>query len=105
MFESITTLIPWIQYPAAVCTIGGYYFVGSTHAKIRQYGFAVALFGNLIWIVYGALPMQIGIVVTNVCIFLLAVRGYLNNAYGIDTKLLKHMREIGLIDNNENEKL
>jgi len=105
MLESITALIPWIQYPATALTVIGFYFLGSTHAKMRQIGFIMNLVGNIVWITYGTLPLQIGLIATNVCIFILAVRGYLNNRYGIDAKLLKYMREIGLLNHKEKENL
>jgi hypothetical protein len=103
MNELINTILPWLQYPAAALTIAGYYCVGSTHAKIRKVGFINGLVGNVIWIIYGIFPVQVGIVATNVCIFLLGVRGYLNNSYGINAKLLNYMREIGLLENKEKE--
>lgn len=80
MFELINALLPTIQYPATALTVIGFYFLGSTHSKIRKIGFIMNLVGNIVWIIYGALPLQVGLIATNVCIFTLAVRGYLNNS-------------------------
>jgi hypothetical protein len=80
MFESISALLPWVQYPAAALTIIGFYFIGGKTENLRKTGFTLGLVGNIVWIIYGVLPVQPGIIATNLCIFTLAVRGYLNNS-------------------------
>jgi small basic protein len=101
MIDAIMNFLPLVQYPAAVFTIVGYYFVGSTHAATRKTGFILGVTSNIIWVVYGLLPIQLGIVITNVAIFVMGMRGYLNNSYNIDEKMLKYMENIGLIEKHE----
>ena len=87
MFGSLDAFLPMIQYPATALTIIGFYFIGSKTDKLRKIGFTLGLIGNIVWIFYGIIPFQLGIVVTNVCIFVGAVRGYLNNSGKTEEKL------------------
>jgi small basic protein len=92
-FEAITTGLPMIQYPAAVLTCAGYYFVGSTTPFIRKYGFTLGIIGNIIWMIYALAPVQLGIIITNAFVFAFGVRGYVNNSYIVDLNLLEYMRK------------
>ena len=73
-------LLPAISYPATICTIAAYYFIGGKTDFVRKFGFFVGVLGNFIWIAYAISPLQIGLIVTNGAILVLGVRGYINNA-------------------------
>ena len=87
MFESISSILPLIQYPAAALTIVGYWCVGDKLEIIRKTGFVMGLFGNIVWILYGLFPVQYGLIATNVVIFALGIRGYTNNTGSVNENL------------------
>lgn len=90
-------LISLIQYPSMLLTCCGYYFVGSTKPEIRKIGFFMGIIGNITWMIYALLPLQPGLIFTNVVIFIFGVRGYLNNTLGVNEELLHVMEEMGLV--------
>jgi hypothetical protein len=97
IIDAIPVIFPLIQYLAMILTCTGYYFVGSKRAVVRKIGFAFGVIGNITWIIYGTNPLQPAIILTNLFIFALGVRGYYNNSDKTDPELLKYMRENDLL--------
>lgn len=74
-----TSLLMNLQYPATLCTVGGYYLLTSTRSTVRTFGFAAGVFGNILWVIYSLSPLQVGLIVTNAFIFVGGVWGYVHN--------------------------
>ncbi len=64
-----------IQWPAMVVTVAASWLVGSTHRRRRQAGFWVFLFSNLLWIVWGGHGAAPALVILQVCLAAMNVRG------------------------------
>ena len=74
-----TSFLTILQYPATLCTVGGYYLLTSKRPGVRAFGFATGVLGNILWITYSISPLQVGLIVTNVLIFAGGMWGYWHN--------------------------
>lgn len=62
-----------IDLVATVATLVGIYQLGNK----KKAGFVVATVGNLLWIGFGVMSHSIGILIVNIAIAVLNLRGYL----------------------------
>jgi hypothetical protein len=75
-FASILMIL---QYPATLCTVGGYYLLTSKQPGVRVFGFATGILGNILWVIYSLSPLQVGLIVTNGFIFAGGLYGFVHN--------------------------
>jgi hypothetical protein len=68
-----------LQWPAMAVTVLASWFVASKRESLRAYGFWVFLFSNLLWIVWGWSSQAWAIVVLQVCLIVMNVRGAMKN--------------------------
>lgn len=70
-------LVDTIQWPAMAVTVGASWLVGSTHRHRRLFGFWVFLASNVLWIVWGLHGSAPALIVLQVCLAAMNVRGML----------------------------
>jgi hypothetical protein len=74
---TMTDLLDALQWPAMVVTAAAAWLVGSTHAGRRRAGFWVFLASNALWIVWGWNGHAPALVVLQLCLAAMNVRGML----------------------------
>ena len=73
----MTDLINAIQWPAMLVTVGASWLVGSTHRHRRSVGFWLFVASNALWVVWGVHGGAPALVVMQVCLAAMNVRGML----------------------------
>lgn len=68
-----------LQWPAMVTTVVGAWLVASTQERRRRGGFFCFLLGNLLWIAWGWHDHAYALMVLQVCLVALNVRGEKKN--------------------------
>lgn len=68
-----------VQWPAMASTVLAAYLVGSQSKKKRSWGFWIFLVSNAMWIVWGVHDGAIALVVLQISLALLNIRGALKN--------------------------
>lgn len=69
----------WVQWPAMVVTVIATWLVGSLSRRRRIYGFFVFIFSNLLWVVWGLGTDAYALIVLQVFLLAMNVRGILKN--------------------------
>lgn len=64
-----------LQWPAMLATVGAAWLVASTQERSRHVGFWVFLLSNLLWVGWGLHAGATAVVVLQVCLAVLNVRG------------------------------
>ncbi len=70
-------LIDAMQWPAMVVTVAASWLVGSTHPRRRSAGFWLFLASNALWVAWGWHGGAPALVVLQVCLAAMNVRGML----------------------------
>ena len=68
-------LINHVQWPAMVVTVVASWLVASNHEGQRNAGFRVFLLSNILWIVWGVNSGAVALVVLQVCLAVMNIRG------------------------------
>ena len=77
--EVIARLIDLLQWPAMVATLVAAWLVGS-HLKVRRHwGFGCFILSNILWIVWGWYSAAYALIVLQIGLFVLNVRGARKN--------------------------
>lgn len=71
--------INWLQWPAMVVTVVAAWLVASRAERKRSWGFWCFLASNVLWVVWGVYARVWALVVLQVCLALLNVRGTVKN--------------------------
>ncbi|HEY7887828.1 MAG TPA: hypothetical protein VIC29_06335 [Steroidobacteraceae bacterium] len=69
-----------MQWPAMVVTVIASWFVASGRSRRRKIGFWVFLLSNVLWVVWGAHAHAYGLIVLQLCLALMNIRGEMRNA-------------------------
>jgi hypothetical protein len=69
----------WIQWPAMVATVVAAWLVASRSARKRTWGFWVFLVSNVLWIAWGLHDKAYALIVLQLCLAGLNVRGVKKN--------------------------
>jgi hypothetical protein len=69
-----------IQWPAMVVTVLAGWLVASSSKRRRAWGFWVFLLSNVLWIVWGAVSHAYALIVLQVCLAFMNIRGTRKNA-------------------------
>ncbi|MDH2076897.1 hypothetical protein N5K12_00910 [Pseudomonas atacamensis] len=69
----------WIQWPAMVVTVLAAWLIGSQRPKRRMTGFVCFSVSNVLWVIWGAYAGAYALIVLQVCLFLMSLRGLRKN--------------------------
>lgn len=68
-----------LQWPAMVVTVAAAWMVGSQRKFKRNWGFWLFLLSNVLWIVWGWQARAYALIVLQVCLAFLNIRGAMKN--------------------------
>ena len=69
------SVIDSIQWPAMLVTVLASWYVASTQLRRRRIGFWLYLVSNSLWIVWGAYAHAFALIVLQLCLAVMNVRG------------------------------
>ena len=72
-------MIDWVQWPAMVVTVVAAWMVGSQRKFKRNWGFWLFLASNVLWIVWGWVDHAYALIVLQLSLAFLNIRGVLKN--------------------------
>jgi hypothetical protein len=72
-------LVDWLQWPAMVVTVAAAWMVASQKKSKRNWGFWVFILSNLLWIVWGAADGAYALIVLQLALAALNIRGTVKN--------------------------
>jgi hypothetical protein len=72
-------MLDWIQWPAMAVTVIAAWMVGSQKKFKRNWGFWLFLLSNVLWIVWGWQDGAYALIVLQLCLAFLNIRGALKN--------------------------
>lgn len=70
-----------LQWPAMLVTVLAGYLVSSSSETRRQWGFWIFLLSNVLWIVWGAVSQAYALIVLQVCLAVMNIRGAQRNGH------------------------
>lgn len=70
----------WLQWPAMIVTVIASWLVASCSASKRRIGFWTFLLSNALWVVWGVSATAWALVVLQVCLAIMNVRGVTQQA-------------------------
>lgn len=73
------TLLDAVQWPAMAVTVAASWLVASKNEAFRAWGFWVFLFSNALWIVWGWHTASWALVVLQICLVAMNIRGAQKN--------------------------
>lgn len=73
-------MLDWMQWPAMAVTILAAWFVASRSPTRRRIGFWLFLMSNALWIVWGVPARAYALVLLQLCLALMNVRGERRNS-------------------------
>ncbi len=71
--------IDWLQWPAMLATVIAAWLVGSLRKGRRLAGFYCFLFSNVLWVIWGWHASAWALIVLQICLAGLNIRGVLKN--------------------------
>ena len=71
--------LDWVQWPAMMLTAIAAWLVGSRSEARRNSGFWIFLFSNLLWVIWGWHASAYALIVLQVCLAILNIRGAQKN--------------------------
>jgi hypothetical protein len=75
----MTEYLNLLQWPAMVVTLVATWLVASLSRHRRTYGFAIFLLSNALWIAWGLYAHAYALIVLQVALILMNIRGLLKN--------------------------
>ena len=72
-------MLDWLQWPAMVVTVIAAWMVGSQRKFKRNGGFWLFLLSNVLWIVWGWSDRAYALIVLQLCLAFLNIRGAIKN--------------------------
>jgi hypothetical protein len=73
-------LLDGMQWPAMLATVAAAWFVASSQRPRRKLGFWLFLLSNLLWIVWGIYARALALVILQVCLAGMNIRGERRNS-------------------------
>jgi hypothetical protein len=73
------SLLDALQWPAMIVTLVAAWLVASKHRSRRYWGFGTFILSNVLWIVWGAHTSSYALIVLQIGLFLMNVRGAREN--------------------------
>jgi hypothetical protein len=74
--------IDWIQWPAMAITVVAAWMIGSQRKFKRNWGFWLFLLSNVLWIIWGIGDRAYALIVLQVALAALNIRGAVKNQAG-----------------------
>ena len=71
--------LDWVQWPAMIVTVAAAWLVGSTLQSRREVGFWVFMTSNILWIVWGLYADAYALIVLQLALAGMNIRGMLKN--------------------------
>lgn len=71
--------LDWLQWPAMAVTVAAAWLVGSKRDDRRKVGFWAFLLSNVLWVAWGVVSGAIALIVLQVCLAALNIRGVFKN--------------------------
>ena len=71
--------IDWLQWPAMVITVIAAWMIASQRKSKRNWGFWLFLLSNVLWIVWGVADRAYALIVLQVALAALNIRGTIKN--------------------------
>ena len=71
--------LDFVQWPAMVVTLAGAWLVASQRKFKRNWGFWIFLLGNLLWIIWGWHDRAHALILLQICLAILNIRGVKKN--------------------------
>ena len=71
--------IDWLQWPAMAVTVFAAWLIASQKKLKRNWGFWLFLASNLLWIVWGVHDRAYALILMQICLATLNVRGAIKN--------------------------
>jgi hypothetical protein len=75
------------QWPAMLLTVAAAWLVGSRSPRKRNLGFWVFLVSNLLWVVWGWYARAYALIILQVCLAALNIRGAKKNDLEADSRV------------------
>ena len=72
-------MLDWLQWPAMVVTVIAAWMVGSQRKFKRNWGFWLFLLSNVLWIIWGWSDRAYALIVLQLCLAFLNIRGAMKN--------------------------
>jgi hypothetical protein len=74
------------QWPAMLLTVAAAWLVGSRSPRRRNLGFWVFLVSNLLWVVWGWYARAYALIILQICLAALNIRGARKNDLDVDSR-------------------
>jgi hypothetical protein len=74
--------LDWIQWPAMIVTVLAAWLIGSQRPGRRMIGFVCFSVSNVLWVIWGFYAGAYALIVLQVCLFLMNLRGLKKNSKG-----------------------
>ncbi|MBP5956099.1 YgjV family protein [Pseudomonas anatoliensis] len=74
--------LDWVQWPAMVVTVLAAWLIGSQRPRRRMIGFVCFSVSNVLWVIWGFYAGAYALIVLQVCLFLMNLRGLKKNSKG-----------------------
>lgn len=75
----------WVQWPAMLVTVLAAWMIGSQRPGRRMTGFVCFGLSNVLWTIWGIYAQAYALIVLQICLFLMNLRGYKKNLEGHET--------------------
>ncbi len=72
--------LDWVQWPAMAVTVLAAWLIGSQRPGRRMTGFVCFSLSNVLWVIWGAYAEAYALIVLQVCLFLMNLRGLRKNS-------------------------
>lgn len=71
--------LDWVQWPAMLVTVVAAWLIGSQRPGRRMAGFFCFTVSNILWVIWGAHADAYALIVLQVCLCLMNLRGFKKN--------------------------
>ena len=72
--------LDWVQWPAMLVTVLAAWLIGSQRPERRMMGFVCFSLSNVLWVIWGVYAHAYALIVLQICLFLMNLRGFKKNA-------------------------
>ncbi|WP_409077897.1 hypothetical protein [Pseudomonas sp. N3-W] len=79
-WEDILAYLDWVQWPAMAVTVLAAWLIGSQRPGRRMVGFVCFSLSNVLWVIWGGYAGAYALIVLQVCLFLMNLRGLRKNS-------------------------
>jgi hypothetical protein len=77
--EASLDSLDWVQWPAMLVTVLAAWMIGSQRSNRRMAGFVCFILSNVLWVIWGAHADAYALIVLQICLCLMNLRGVKKN--------------------------